>query len=246
MFTKDEARNVVGIIGNIISLVLFLSPVTTFYGIWKKKSVEQFSPFPYLATFMNCGLWVLYGLPMVQPGNKLVVTINGSGFAIEIVYLSLFIIFSDRKKRMRLVVFVVAECMLLAVLAVLVLTLAHTTKVRSAVVGSICIAGNIMMYAAPLAVMKLVIKTRSVEYMPFLLSLFAFLNGVLWTTYALTRFDPFMLAPNGLGALFSLAQLVLYATFYRSTKRIMAERKAQGEVGLAEKSNSDTNNVGHV
>ncbi|KAK4489221.1 hypothetical protein RD792_005016 [Penstemon davidsonii] len=147
---------------------------------------------------------------------------------------------------MRLVAVVVAECMLLSVLAVLVLTLAHTTKLRSAVVGSICIAGNIMMYAAPLAVMKLVIKTRSVEYMPFLLSLFAFLNGVLWTTYALIRFDPFMLAPNGVGTLFTLVQLVLYATFYRSTKRIMAERKAQGEVGLAEKSNPGTNNVGHV
>ena len=34
-----------------------------------------------------------------------------------------------------------------------------------------------------------VIKTKSVEYMPFLLSLVNFLNGSCWTAYALIRFD---------------------------------------------------------
>ena len=34
-----------------------------------------------------------------------------------------------------------------------------------------------------------VIKTKSVEYMPFLLSLVNFLNGCCWTAYALIRFD---------------------------------------------------------
>ncbi|EYU33494.1 hypothetical protein ABFS82_05G065000 [Erythranthe guttata] len=244
MFSKDDARTIVGVIGNIIALILFLSPVPTFYRIWKKKSVEQYSPVPYLATFINCGLWVLYGLPLVHPHSTLVVTINGTGFVIEIVYLSLFLIFSDKKKRLRLVVIVVAECVFMAVLALLVLTLAHTTKLRSVVVGSICMVGNIMMYAAPLSVMKMVITTKSVEYMPFFLSLFSFLNGISWTAYALIRFDIFIVAPNGMGSLLGLAQLLLYATFYRSTKRMMAERKAQGEIGLSEK--IDTHKNGHV
>ncbi|KAH0776871.1 hypothetical protein KY290_008282 [Solanum tuberosum] len=43
--------------------------------------------------------------------------------------------------------------------------------------------GNIMMYAAPLSVM----------YMLFFLSLFSFLNGVSWTSYALIRFDAYIL-----------------------------------------------------
>jgi uncharacterized protein with PQ loop repeat len=34
-----------------------------------------------------------------------------------------------------------------------------------------------------------VIKTKSVEYMPFFLSLVSFLNGLCWTAYALIRFD---------------------------------------------------------
>lgn len=36
---------------------------------------------------------------------------------------------------------------------------------------------------------KLVIQTKSVEYMPFTLSLASFLNGVCWTTYSFLPFD---------------------------------------------------------
>lgn len=39
---------------------------------------------------------------------------------------------------------------------------------------------------------KLVISTKSVEYMPFFLSLASFANGVAWTTYAFLPFDPFI------------------------------------------------------
>uniref|UniRef100_A0A452ZPI6 Uncharacterized protein n=1 Tax=Aegilops tauschii subsp. strangulata TaxID=200361 RepID=A0A452ZPI6_AEGTS len=39
------------------------------------------------------------------------------------------------------------------------------------------------------AVQGKVIKTRSVEYMPFVLSLVNFLNGCCWTGYALIKFD---------------------------------------------------------
>lgn len=229
-------RNVVGITGNVISLFLFLSPVPTFIRIWKKGSVEQFSPAPYLATLINCMVWVVYGLPMVHPNSTLVVTINGTGTAIEIVYLTLFLIYChDKKKRVKVMLIVLVEIIFIAGVTALVLIIAHTTQRRSMVVGIIAILFNIMMYAAPLSVMKLVITTKSVEYMPFFLSLASFANGVAWTAYAFLPFDPFIAVPNGLGTLFSLAQLLLYATYYKSTKRIIAARQeAKMEMHLSE------------
>ncbi|XP_024996934.1 bidirectional sugar transporter SWEET4-like isoform X2 [Cynara cardunculus var. scolymus] len=231
MVSAEFARTAVGIIGNITALILFLSPVPTFVKIVKKGEVEQFSPIPYLATFVNCGIWVLYGLPLVHPHSLLVITINGSGFVIETIYLLLFLIYSDRKQRVKVLLIALAEILFLVVLTALVLTVAHTTKVRSSIVGSIAIVGNIMMYASPLSVMKLVITTKSVEYMPFFLSLFSLLNGISWTIYALIRFDPYIVIPNGLGSLLGITQLILYATFYKSTKRQLAERKASVEMG---------------
>lgn len=49
-----------------------------------------------------------------------------------------------------------------------------------------------------IAVQKLVIKTKSVEYMPFYISLASFGNGVAWTTYSLIRFDKFITVNNNL------------------------------------------------
>ncbi|XP_061370505.1 bidirectional sugar transporter SWEET4-like [Gastrolobium bilobum] len=231
MSTADIARTVVGIIGNIISGCMFLSPVPTFVQIWKKGSVEQYSAVPYLATLINCMVWTLYGLPMVHPHSLLVVTINGAGCVIEIIYITLFLIYSDRRKRLKVLFWLLLELIFISALTFVSLTLFHTTKKRSAIVGTICMLFNVTMYASPLAVMKLVITTKSVEYMPFYLSLASFGNGVSWTTYAFIPFDPFIAIPNGIGTMFSVAQLILYATYYNSTKQQIAARK--GEVNLS-------------
>jgi len=61
--------------------------------------VEEYKADPYLATVLNCALWVFYGLPMVQPDSLLVITINGTGLAIELVYLAIFFFFSPTSRK---------------------------------------------------------------------------------------------------------------------------------------------------
>ncbi|GMI95519.1 hypothetical protein like AT4G10850 [Hibiscus trionum] len=225
-YLLNTVRNVVGILGNVISLSRFLSPVPTFIRIWNKGSVEQFSPVPYLVTLINCMVWMIYGLPMVHPNSTLLLTINGAGIAIEVVFLTLFLVFChDKKRRLTVLLIVMVELISVATLATLALTVVHTTQRRSMVVGIIGMLSSIMMYAAPLSVMKLVIRTKSVEYMPFSLSLASFLTGVFWTAYGVLPFDPFLAVSNGMGTMFGLAQLLLYGTYYKSTKRIIAARK---------------------
>ncbi|KAL9246634.1 hypothetical protein vseg_020145 [Gypsophila vaccaria] len=233
MVSADAIRFAAGVIGNVTALFLFLSPVPTFIGICKKKAVEQYSAIPYLATFVNCMLWVVYGLPFVHPNSVLVVTINGAGFFIEIVYLLLFIIYSTKKTRLRVVLIAIAEIIAVGIMTAMVLSLTRTTKQRSSIVGMIGIVCNIMMYASPLSVMKLVMTTKSVEYMPFFLSFASFANGIAWTIYALHPFDPYIAAPNGVGTLFALAQLILYAAYYKSTQDQIAARKAKA-LGLTD------------
>ncbi|KAK9059354.1 hypothetical protein SSX86_021974 [Deinandra increscens subsp. villosa] len=233
MVSEETARTALGVAGNITAVTLFLSTIPTFYRIWKKGSVEQYSPVPYLASFFNCGLWVLYGMPFVHPHSLLVVTTNGSGFVIEIGYLIIFLLYSETRKRLRVALMVLLEVLVIGGLVLFVLTAVQTTQKRSTIVGSISGAANILMYASPLSVMKLVITTKSVEYMPFLLSLFCFLNGLCWFVYALFPFDPFIAIPNGIGALLGILQLILYATFYKSTKRILAARNEKADMGLA-------------
>ncbi|CAN6336634.1 unnamed protein product [Urochloa humidicola] len=217
MVNPDAVRNVVGIIGNVISFGLFLSPLPTFIQIVKKRDVEKFVPDPYLATFLNCALWVFYGLPFVHPNSILVLTINGTGLVIEVVYLSIFFAYAPGPKRMKMLGVLAVELVFLVAIAAGVILGAHTYDKRSLVVGSVCIFFGTLMYAAPLTVMKRVITTKSVEYMPFTLSLVSFLNGICWTTYALIRFDIFITIPNAIGTLLSTLQLILYFCYYGST-----------------------------
>lgn len=71
----------------------------TFYRIWKKGDVEDFSPIPYLATVLNCMLWVFYGLPLVHPHSLLVLTINGIGLVVELIYLSMYFTYSSKMQK---------------------------------------------------------------------------------------------------------------------------------------------------
>ncbi|KAM0920695.1 hypothetical protein ACQ4PT_007349 [Festuca glaucescens] len=229
MVSADTIRTVIGIIGNGTALVLFLSPVPTFYRIWKKKTVEQYSAVPYLATLLNCMMWVLYGLPAVHPHSMLVITINGTGMAIELTYIALFLAYSAGADRRRVLLILVAEIAFVAAVAALVLSLAHTHDGRSMVVGILCVVFGTGMYAAPLSVMKMVIQTKSVEYMPLFLSLASLVNGVFWTAYALIKFDLYMTIPNGLGVLFAVGQVVLYAIYYKSTQQILEARKRKAD-----------------
>ncbi|XP_044319018.1 bidirectional sugar transporter SWEET6b-like isoform X1 [Triticum aestivum] len=261
MVSADVARNIVGIIGNVISFGLFLSPVPTFWRIYKAKDVEEFKPDPYLATLMNCLLWFFYGLPIVHPNSTLVLTINGIGLVIEGAYIIIFIIYAANNTRVHtcnppnapssglLYLFGVSFCTedpfacpnpchvpvlcvqwkILSVLAIEaafmaavvagVLVGAHTHEKRSMIVGILCVIFGSIMYASPLTIMGKVIRTKSVEYMPFFLSLVNFLNGLCWTGYALIKFDIYITIPNALGTIFGLIQLILYFYYYRLTPR---------------------------
>ncbi|KAL9243156.1 hypothetical protein vseg_017080 [Gypsophila vaccaria] len=217
MVDPNTARNIIGIIGNVISFGLFLSPVPTFIRIIKKKSVEQFKPDPYIATILNCAMWVLYGLPFVHPNNILVVTINGIGLGIEIIYVSIFFAYSSWGKRKKIIIAVLIEIAFFLVVFFITTKALHTIKTRTIFVGALCVAFNVIMYFSPLTVMRMVIKTKSVKYMPFWLSVANFLNGACWTAYACIKFDPWMVIPNGLGTLSGVIQLLLYALYYKST-----------------------------
>ncbi|XP_065879150.1 bidirectional sugar transporter SWEET6b-like [Euphorbia lathyris] len=219
MISARAIRNIIGIIGNVISFGLFLSPVPTFIRIIKKKDVEEFQFYPYILTVQNCMFWVFYGLPIVKADSILVVTINSVGLVLELIYLAIFC-FYDKHSRGRRRVFMglCAELVFTAIVVVITLCAFHTLNNRTLFAGIFAVAFNIIMYGSPLLIMRKVIKTKSVEYMPLFLSVASFTNGCIWTAYScIYIFDPIMLTSNGLGSLFGLAQLILYARYYKST-----------------------------
>ncbi|KAH6828499.1 Nodulin MtN3 family protein [Perilla frutescens var. hirtella] len=231
MHGQSLARFIVGVVGNVISLLLFLSPGPTFLRIWKNKSTEEFHPYPYLASMMNCMFWVFYGLPVVHPDSILVISINSTGLLLESIYLTLFLCFTTKKNRMIIAFFLLGEIALFAVVAVFTLFCFHSHASRSMFVGIICVVCGIIMYGSPLSVIGQVIRSKNPEFMPFWVCLAGFLNGIVWFIYAfLKSVDPYIATGNGIGAAFGLFQLSVYVYYSVKAKRSDSVQVKEGEI----------------
>ncbi|XVF06015.1 hypothetical protein REPUB_Repub06bG0011700 [Reevesia pubescens] len=202
---------IIGIIGNIISILVFASPIKTFRGVVKKKSTENYKGVPYITTLLSTSLWTFYGI--INPDGLLIMTVNGAGAVFQLIYVILFIMYAPKEKKVKTakLVAVLNVGFLGAVIAVTLL--AMHGKMRLTFVGILCAGLTIGMYASPLSAMRMVIQTRSVEYMPFFLSFFLFLNAGVWSAYAMLVKDIYIGVPNAIGFVLGSAQLILYVIY---------------------------------
>ncbi|XP_010528779.1 PREDICTED: bidirectional sugar transporter SWEET9 [Tarenaya hassleriana] len=208
-----------GVLGNIVSFGVFLSPVPTFYGICKRKSSKGFQSIPYICALASATLLLCYG---IMKGNALlIISINTFGCVIEISYLLIYLIYAPRDAKIfTLKLILIFNVGALGLLILLVDLFVPKLK-RVTAVGWVCAAYSLAVFAAPLSIMRKVIRTKSVEYMPFLLSFSLTLNAVMWFLYGLLIKDKFIAMPNILGFLFGLVQMVLYLMYKNSKKTEM-------------------------
>uniref|UniRef100_A0A803LJ00 MULE transposase domain-containing protein n=1 Tax=Chenopodium quinoa TaxID=63459 RepID=A0A803LJ00_CHEQI len=205
---KDAA----GVAGNIFAFGLFVSPIPTFRRIIRNGSTEEFSGLPYIYTLLNCMICAWYGSPFVSVDNILITTVNSTGAIFQIVYISLFIAYAERVRKMKMLGFLSAVVVSFAILVTLSLRVFDFNS-RQIFVGFLSCASLISMFASPLFIIRLVIRTKSVEYMPFYLSLSSFLMSMSFFTYGMLNWDAFIYVPNGIGALLAIIQLGLYGYY---------------------------------
>ncbi|KAI3815482.1 hypothetical protein L1987_15151 [Smallanthus sonchifolius] len=209
---------VVGILGNIISILSFASPIAQFRQIVKRKSAENYNGTPYVATLLSCSLWILYGLLDPDDG-LLIVTVNTAGATMQALYLVLLFIYSSKEKRVQYFEFVILDIVFFGMVLAFTLV-AFGEDSRRTFTGVLCATFTLMMYAAPLATLRTTIKTKSVEYMSILLVFSLFLNGCVWFTFALLVTDIFVIVPNALGILLGSIQLIVYLKYKNSTPEL--------------------------
>lgn len=206
-----------GILGNIISFLVYLAPVTTFYRVYRKKSTEGFHSVPYVVALFSSMLWLYYAL--LKTNAMLLITINSFGCVVEIIYIIIYLIYAPthaRKLTMKL--FGVMDVGMFS-LIVIITQFAVTHPYQVQALGWICVAVSVTVFAAPLSIVAQVIKTRSVEFMPFTLSFFLTLSAIMWFAYGLFLKDICIALPNILGFVLGLIQMLLYAIYKNCAKK---------------------------
>ncbi|XP_027349047.1 bidirectional sugar transporter N3-like [Abrus precatorius] len=212
-----------GMLGNVISFLVFLAPISTFYRIYKKKSTEGFQSLPYLVALFSSVLWLYYAL--LKKDAFLLLTINSFGCVIEIIYIILFIIYASRDARNITFKLFMAMNVSSFALIVLVTQFAVHGPLRVQVLGWICVSIAVSVFAAPLSIVAQVVRTKSVEFMPFNLSFTLTLSAVMWFGYGLFLKDICIALPNVLGFALGLLQMLLYGIYRKGDMKVTKETK---------------------
>jgi len=221
--------------------VFFLTPAKTFVGIVKKGSTEGFRGEAFQFTFFNCALWVLYS---IFQGSRLMPLIaNTAGGALAIAYIILFTKYLPKPSSStsvqpyttptRYICQFLGVIIVVGIMAVLMLLPVFNFNVGDQyfpafLFGLIADVFNILMYGAPLTIMKQVILSKSVKYMPFLISLFTVINSSCWLAYGFYIGDLWISIPNASGLLLGIIQLVLYSLYCRNRDEDLEEDDSGG------------------
>ncbi|KAE9608597.1 hypothetical protein Lal_00020730 [Lupinus albus] len=229
-----------GILGNIASFVCFLAPLPTFYRVCKKKSTEGFQAIPYVAALFSAMLWIFYAY--VKTGAILLITINAFGCVIETIYLAIYITYCPKKTRMRtlgmILFFNFGGCC-----AIVLLThLLSKGEGRVKLLGWICVVFSTSVFAAPLSIIRVVIRTKSVEFLPFPLSLLLTISAVMWLLYGVSLKDIYVTLPNIVGLSFGTIQMILYA-IYRNNKPLKDQKLSEQQGGINNKNEATITTV---
>jgi len=197
----------IAIVGIILGIALSLSPIPTFIDIAiHSKSTGGYTAAPYIASLMCCSMWLTYAI-MAGSEKYSMIPLNAVSFIVYMTYCGIYLYFSpDRFRTGKLYMGALALVSLAVTIGILTKSLVF--------VGVVATIMNCLMFAAPLMVMQLVVQTRSVRYMPLLLSLSGFFCACTWLLWAVAVEDYFVLIPNALGAFFGLIQIILYAVYW--------------------------------
>ncbi|KAK7411017.1 hypothetical protein VNO78_02349 [Psophocarpus tetragonolobus] len=213
---------VFGVLGNIASFVCFLAPLPTFYRVCKKKSTEGFQSIPYVAALFSAMLWIFYAYE--KTGETLLITINAFGCVIETIYLAIFITYCPKKVRIStLRIIVLLNFGGFCTIVLLTHLLAKRNQGRVKLLGWICVVFATSVFAAPLSVIRVVIRTKSVEFLPFPLSLLLLISAIMWLLYGISLKDIYVALPNVVGLTFGFIQIGLYA-MYRKNKPVKGQK----------------------
>ncbi|ONK56140.1 uncharacterized protein A4U43_C10F4550 [Asparagus officinalis] len=217
-----------GLLGNLISFMVCLAPVPTFYRIWRRKTTDGFQSVPYVVALFSAMLWIYYAF--VKGSEYLLITINTVACIIETIYIVIYLAYAPRTAKVytaKLILLLNVGVFSLIVLSTLLLA---EGRGRQKLLGWICVGFAVSVFAAPLSIIRIVIRTKSVEFMPFSLSFFLTLSAIVWFSYGFLIKDIYVAIPNILGFTFGLVQMILYI-IYKDVKGL----KEEADVAVAGK-----------
>eukprot|EP00301_Raphidiophrys_heterophryoidea_P021720 c6064_g1_i2.p1 GENE.c6064_g1_i2~~c6064_g1_i2.p1 ORF type:complete len:255 (-),score=36.11 c6064_g1_i2:204-968(-) len=232
-----------GWLGMAAALGMYSSPVLVSRIIIKNKDVQKYSPTVYSFSLLNCALWLVYAI--ITPNRMQLMITNVVGIALQIAFISIFFFYAKPLGRKVLskqiavaVLFFVcslATTIWLAPRLTFLQKQSPDLSLRSIFLGWICVVINVLMFASPLSILRLVLVTKSSHYLSKSIALGTLWCAGTWLSYAFCVSDTNLMIPNGLGVLLAFAQIALWYMY-----------RTQPSHNPADDSGTDTTNSTHT
>lgn len=223
--SEDVVGQVFGWIGTGLSIIFLFAPAVPFRKLMLEEISYKDSPGLLLIfSFLNCILWVDYGL--INDKAQMYVA-NGAGGVITIIWITIYLIYFCGK-RFILAFFANIGSMLIVSGIALLFYFIVPTKITSYIV----IVFNILMYAAPGEKIVRVFKTGNYDLIPIVSSFSGLACSTCWFIYGVYIWDMTVMIPNVLGIMFAILQIIVYIHFVLKEK---SQNKNLGDVKDAER-----------
>lgn len=214
---------IVMIRGVLTCLAIYLSDYKKVASIVQSGDLGSYNVLPNMMCFVNTFSWVMYGLMV---GNYYIFCPNLVGMNFTIFYaLSVYHLApSNKRKMIRNVLLVGQSFVLLGALASFVVLLPYDPEgvLREQVSGWVAVIALLVFYSSPLTDLANVIKSKDASSISLPMAVANGINGLLWTSYGFAISNPFVWAPNFVGIITVLVQIVL-VFIYKNNVRSLDE-----------------------
>ena len=181
--------DVLGLSGNIISIVFFFLPMLIIIELFQKKDTSKIPWLLFIFTCLNCEVWAIYGIKInAWP----IYVCNGFGLITNLFYLISYFLFINESKIRK------SSYLALILLGFLIIELFFHFHIKNNdLVGGIACLLNVFMFASPLQNISKVYKLKDNSFIPIHISICLVINCIIWTSYGILKsMDYFIIFPN--------------------------------------------------
>mmetsp|Transcript_32710 Transcript_32710/g.80597 ORF Transcript_32710/g.80597 Transcript_32710/m.80597 type:complete len:269 (+) Transcript_32710:151-957(+) len=201
-------------LGFVLANVMFFSGVPAMLRCKRAGGLGDMNPMPFPVVMANCLAWIAYSL-IIE--DYFLFFSNAPGCMVGVYFTLVAYGLSPFASKMR---DALEQCLMGMVFALLALTLYvgivardEPTAHKKTTVGLFANAVLLVYYAAPLSTVKEVLATRNSKSLYFPIAVANTVNGTAWFVYGLALEDPYIYAPNAVGATLGVLQIGLIVMF---------------------------------
>jgi len=208
----DSLTPLIEKICTVSTIGLFLTGVQICNRCYRMHTTGDISGFPFVATLVNCTLWLLYGY---NANNSTIMIVNFIGATLQMLYALTYLRYTpDRSSYLHLIGSAVLFLASILFYFQYFVPDRETAVFRAGLAASVA---TVIMFGSPLASLRDVIQKRSTEALSLPLCFANFIVPIEWVLYGILINDKFVQVPNFLGAILGFIQVSLFYKYPRNS-----------------------------